>query len=765
MRVNNKGFTLIELIVVIAIMGIILILALPQVSKIQEANKDRKYEVYKESVRAGSKLYIDSYAKDLFGNNDSGCIRIKYSELKQNNLVKDFGSKDISCGNDSETFVEVRKVLSEYKYKVNIVCRNTESNKVEWEQAEVTGGENSCSINPDRDGPEIKAVPSSTSNKWYNSKNLNIKIQVSDVSGLNANTSIIYNWYNKTTGTQYKDNSKNYKNKKGAEKVSFTIPDSKMPSDSGGKYKLTIKPDTSKGYGVQDVLGNVRVTGEEEEEYWIDNEGPKFNNTKVESSTGSYKSKKVIFKMDATDNFTPQSDLKVYISNSGYQKGGSWKNYSSQMSWTLTGSYDGKSRTIYISIKDLAGNITEKKFTYTVYKECQSGNITTSSSTGSCRGSCGTGTTTRTYRVRDRYTRASCSGDGRRETVSCNTGIDCCSKTYTTYGTWGSCEGDCGTGTKYRTVYRKSSYTDEICSQTTRGDSASCTLSKSCDTTPPACPTISSSVAAGKWTNADEIRFTFRFSSDTDKYYFYNRKKTRSGWGSWSSYPARDPNTTTSQKIQAEGIQQIKVKVCDKEDNCRECTNGNKEYKIDRTPPYTPYLSTSSTKTIDGTSVKVNIYGNCGKSCVAVESGRKNSVTLQKNKDACYSQMKCNISSKSTKAGRCVYTKKYGCGGILWTIADNTSKSSFTSGVKEIEEISNTDYRCLNSRDQGDHTVQWVQAVDNAGNKSKKLRVGILNYHLYGKTVLDKYYTIKNYEWDFKSGKTRPLKLNSSCFS
>ena len=40
---NRFGFTLTELIVVIAIMGVILILALPQVANIQRANKVVKY--------------------------------------------------------------------------------------------------------------------------------------------------------------------------------------------------------------------------------------------------------------------------------------------------------------------------------------------------------------------------------------------------------------------------------------------------------------------------------------------------------------------------------------------------------------------------------------------------------------------------------------------------------------------------------------------------------------------------------------------------
>ena len=111
---NKKGFTLIELIVVIAIMGVILILALPQISSIQSANRDRKYEAYKESFVSASKLYVDNHARDMFGYNDSGCAIIKYSDLKGSNLIKDFASIDVACSRDTDTFVEVRKVGNNY---------------------------------------------------------------------------------------------------------------------------------------------------------------------------------------------------------------------------------------------------------------------------------------------------------------------------------------------------------------------------------------------------------------------------------------------------------------------------------------------------------------------------------------------------------------------------------------------------------------------------------------------------------------------------
>ena len=79
---NNQAFTLIELIVVIAIMGIILILALPQISRLQSTNKDKKYDAYYSSIESAAKLYMDSQAKDLFGSNSSG-LHTDFYQLNQ----------------------------------------------------------------------------------------------------------------------------------------------------------------------------------------------------------------------------------------------------------------------------------------------------------------------------------------------------------------------------------------------------------------------------------------------------------------------------------------------------------------------------------------------------------------------------------------------------------------------------------------------------------------------------------------------------------
>ena len=271
MRVRDSqlGFTLIELVVVIAIMGVILILALPQVSKLQQANKDKKYDAYYASVERGAKLYIDTYAKDLFGNNNSGCITIPYSKLKEQNLAKDFGSSNITCSKDSETYVEVRKVNSEYLYSTAMVCRD-EKDKVVYQKS--IKDDFTCENVQDEEGPKVVAEPGS--HDWVQTKNLKVKIKVSDPSTLNKNIGIIYYWTDLNGKKVSGDYKYNYKNKKGVQTVSYLIPTKNIPTPSG-QYKLVVKPwESSSTSGIQDALGNKTLIEKSFGPYKIDNVKP-----------------------------------------------------------------------------------------------------------------------------------------------------------------------------------------------------------------------------------------------------------------------------------------------------------------------------------------------------------------------------------------------------------------------------------------------------------------------------------------------------------
>ena len=94
---------------------------------------------------------------------------------------------------------------------------------------------------------------------------------------------------------------------------------------------------------------------------------------------------------------------------------------------------------------------------------CCSSTTNSYGSWGSCQGACGTGTKYRTVTKK--------GIDGRNcgtwtDSTTCNTGIDCCSSTWVSWGSWGSCSKSCGGGTqtKYGTKY--SNYNGQSCGST-----------------------------------------------------------------------------------------------------------------------------------------------------------------------------------------------------------------------------------------------------------------------------------------------------------
>lgn len=127
-KLNEQAFTLIELLVAISIMGIILIIALPQVSNIQNHNQETKYKKYAETLIASAKLYIDSYEEDIFVD-DKTCETITYEKLKEKNLVKNIKIDEADCSNE-DTFVNVTKEGVQYTYEVSLYCINADGNEL-----------------------------------------------------------------------------------------------------------------------------------------------------------------------------------------------------------------------------------------------------------------------------------------------------------------------------------------------------------------------------------------------------------------------------------------------------------------------------------------------------------------------------------------------------------------------------------------------------------------------------------------------------------
>ena len=99
---NKKGFTLIELIAVIAILGLLLMVVIPATSRIMATNDKREYEEYYKLIKYAAIKYARGRATELGGVSNSGCIEqgitidtfgfaFKGYQLEFNKKLSDYG--------------------------------------------------------------------------------------------------------------------------------------------------------------------------------------------------------------------------------------------------------------------------------------------------------------------------------------------------------------------------------------------------------------------------------------------------------------------------------------------------------------------------------------------------------------------------------------------------------------------------------------------------------------------------------------------------
>ena len=121
MKLNNKGFTMVELLVAMAIMGLLIIMAFPTIRAIQSNNTSTKYKEYGKSALSASKLYVDSYEEDLFDLNEANAMKsIDLNDLVKKDLLKDISMSDSTCLNGSS--VNIIKYKDDYTYCLNLIC-------------------------------------------------------------------------------------------------------------------------------------------------------------------------------------------------------------------------------------------------------------------------------------------------------------------------------------------------------------------------------------------------------------------------------------------------------------------------------------------------------------------------------------------------------------------------------------------------------------------------------------------------------------------
>ncbi len=245
-KLNKKGFTLVELLVAISVLAVVMIIALPQISNVKNTNQTTKYKKYAESIVSSAKLYTDSYAEDMFGNNKSGCVDVPYSELRNKDLVKDIKIDGATC-NNSSTYIRVRKANDHYFYERAISCKD-KNGKVVYEEPLAADGCNGHG--PDTLGPHIEITPDGKD--WTKGTDETVTIKIWDEYGMLENTKIQVTWTKDGnlygTPSTYDLKNKRYDGSTSSNPIKQTIT---IPQNQTGKFILTVKP-----VDVRDSVGN-----------------------------------------------------------------------------------------------------------------------------------------------------------------------------------------------------------------------------------------------------------------------------------------------------------------------------------------------------------------------------------------------------------------------------------------------------------------------------------------------------------------------------
>ena len=128
---NEKGFTLVELLAVILVLGLVLVIAVPSVNKYLKSSKQKAFDIQINTMIESVEAYANTFRKVLPKNNGEE-VRIALGQLKAEGLIKNdmTDPKTDKYFDDSIEFT-IRKNGNNFIYEVDestIITRNTKTN-------------------------------------------------------------------------------------------------------------------------------------------------------------------------------------------------------------------------------------------------------------------------------------------------------------------------------------------------------------------------------------------------------------------------------------------------------------------------------------------------------------------------------------------------------------------------------------------------------------------------------------------------------------
>lgn len=510
---NTKGFSLVELLAVIVIIGILGTIGIVSIINLRK-NQEQKYNSHQNQafLQAGKNYFTDS--KKLLPTIPYTHEEVTLKELQEKNYVEDsfvdFNKKNYKS---SSKVVVTKNCDGTYGYYAKLVFSDdTEDfDKISdsyTKEIEIDATSNNVK--------KINKIYYTNKNFKFNIKlssnggvsSYKYTIYKDDKIFFDSeyyclgsrkiyNTSINLNTLNYTDGKykivviMYDADGKNYM--KSSEEV---IIDTKSPKcnlvytgtlgennwyNKQGNVVLSYEDENKAGleYGLTTGVESYNNISSVEQK---DTKGITWNGY-VKDAAGNNSSCNISFKVDtkkpiiSTFNVTSRNssyntlmgDINVNLiddNNVRYDIGLSepqTRNYNMMQydkpitrisNYQISSSYDGGEKTIYIKVKDEAGNISTKTYKYTVYKQCSSLNKTEISRT-ECSEKCGlTGSQMVTYSTVDKNLNIACPNS--ESSFVCSSGTS-------TEIEYGACSNACD-GTQSTTeVVKSTSYPNHIC--------------------------------------------------------------------------------------------------------------------------------------------------------------------------------------------------------------------------------------------------------------------------------------------------------------
>lgn len=103
---NNKGFTLVELIAVLAVMLTILLIAIPSISSTIDRNKENLSSKSIDIIKAASEIYVSTYLKkDIKTSYNNGTCYVKITDLINKDILSLDEIKESSKDNEIDKII------------------------------------------------------------------------------------------------------------------------------------------------------------------------------------------------------------------------------------------------------------------------------------------------------------------------------------------------------------------------------------------------------------------------------------------------------------------------------------------------------------------------------------------------------------------------------------------------------------------------------------------------------------------------------------